>query len=386
MKSFVRFAACLAALTLIVPQATFGHEGHDHGAAPGAESMSTGPITLTEEASKNIGIQTMEADLVPLQNTLELVGRIQALPERQAKISPRAEGRVTEILVKIGDPVKVGQPVLRFQPITVGNPAVTLSSPIAGYVTRQDATIGQSLTTETVLMEIADYRQVLARAFMFEGPEMSQIKQGQPARVRLDAFPNDVFEGEVQRLDVGLESDSRTFDAYVLLDNPDLKLRPNMFATVNIALGEPQDALAVPRQAILGEMGNLFVFVQDDDTFERRNVVLGTKAGDQVEILEGVLPGDKVVIQGNYQLQFAYSVVKKAAAPAPNASENGKAAADAKPAEDDGHAPVTGRSEGAQQMLTLLNEGFAHLPVWAWVVAAFALGGFVFGFLLRRTA
>jgi hypothetical protein len=53
-----------------------------------------------------------------------------------------------------------------------------------------------------------------------------------------------------------------------------------------------------------GDLGNLFVFVRDGNSFERRNVVIGMKAGDQVEIVEGLLPGDLVVTEGHYQLQF----------------------------------------------------------------------------------
>jgi RND family efflux transporter MFP subunit len=189
----------------------------------------------------------------------------------------------------------------------------------------------------------------------FESPDLSLIKPGQNASVRLDVFRDRVFEGKVQRLDVGLERESRTFEVYVLLDNPELQLRPNMQASVSIAIGEPQEVLAVPQRAVLGDLGNVFVFVRDGNTFERRNVVVGMKSGDQVEIVEGVLPGDNVVIEGHYQLQFATSPAKQVAA-----------------AEDEhGHShdqPSTGLAG-------------KHLPGWAW-----GLGGLVLGALLTALA
>jgi multidrug efflux pump subunit AcrA (membrane-fusion protein) len=149
-------------------------------------------------------------------------------------------------LVKLGDRVTAGQPVLRFEPRTVGNPPVILNSPINGFVVRQEASLGQALNPDTVLMEVADYSQVLARGMTFESPDLSLIKPGQDARVRLDVFPDRIFEGKVQRLDVGLERESRTFEVYVLLENPELQLRPNMQASVSIAIGDPQEVLAVP--------------------------------------------------------------------------------------------------------------------------------------------
>ena len=74
---------------------------------------------------------------------------------------------------------------------------------------------------------------------------------------------------------------------------------------MRIALEDPLPVVAVPRRAILGSLGNLFVFVESSDgVFEKREIVAGIRSGDLVEIIEGVLPEDHVVTVGNYQLQF----------------------------------------------------------------------------------
>ena len=356
-----------AALALISTSTVFAHEGHVHGPESGEDAVVSGPIELTTETIRNLGIETVEANPAPLQRSLRLTAKIEGLPERQAKISPRSDGRVAEIFVKLGDRVTTGQPLIRFEPLTVGNPPVILKSPINGFVVRQDASIGQALTPETVLMEVADYSQVLARASTFETPDLSAIKVGQPAQVKLPVFGAEVFEGKVQRLDVALEKDTGTFEIYVLLENPELKLRPNMQATAMIGVGEAQEALAVPARAVLGDLGNYFVFVQTEEKqFERRNVVVGMRAGDQVEIVEGVLPGDKVVTNGNYQLQFAATAKK------PGEAEKAPAEAG-----HEGHDHSAGGSSGFS---------IKHLPTWMWALASFALGAFMFGFLFRRTA
>ena len=344
-------------LTALLPLAALAHEGHVHG--PGeTETVATGPVVLSDEAIKNLDVQTVEATLAPMQRTIGMIGRIEGLPERLAKIAPRAEGRVAEILVHLGDRVSAGQPVLKFEPRTVGNPPVILHSPINGFVVRQEASLGQALNPDTVLMEVADYSQVLARGMTFESPDLSLIKPGQNATVRLDVFRDRIFQGKVQRLDVGLERESRTFEVYVLLDNPDLQLRPNMQASVSIAIGEPQEALAVPQRAVLGDLGNLFVFVRDGNTFERRNVVLGMKSGDQVEIVEGVLPGDNVVTEGHYQLQFATAPAKSAEAADEHGHDHGGAA----------KAALAGK----------------HLPGWAWAIGGFLIGALVVVLTRRR--
>lgn len=314
---------------VLIPCICFGHAGHDHGPAVGENAGAGGPITLAEETIKNLEIRTVEAKLVPLQRSVTMAARIAVLPEKHALISARFDGRVGEILVKLGDPVKAGQTLLKGEPLTVGSPPVLLKSPIDGQLTRQAATLGQSFTAETVLMEVSDHRTIYAKGMTYEGLEMTNIKIGQRATVKINVLPEPVFTGTLASVDVGLEEDSKTFEVYALLENPDLLLRPNMQATLTVGIGPLQEVLAVPRRAILGDLGNHFVFVQDGNSFERRSVVLGLRSGDLVELLEGVLPTDLVVTQGNYQLQYATSIAKPAVG-----------AATSQGAEKSAHTPV----------------------------------------------
>lgn len=283
----------------------YPHAGEDHGPKVGDSGSSTGPIMLSAEAIKNLGVQSVEAKIEPLQKSLSMVARIEPLPEKDARISARFEGRVIEILAKIGETVKIGQPLLKLDPRQIGNPPVILRSPIDGSITAQNLTIGQTFSADTVLMEVSDNHKMLSRGITYESIELSQIKVGQEARILVDIFPGETFTGKVQRMDVGIERESRTFEVFVLVDNDNLKLKPNLQASMYIGLGEAQEVLSVPARALIGDIGNYFVFVQDKEIFEKRPVILGLRAGDRVEILEGVFPGEQVVVQGNYQLQYA---------------------------------------------------------------------------------
>ncbi len=317
---FIAFRALAFVAALLAPGLLYGHAGHVHGPSIGESAAVAGPITLPDETIKNLEILTVEANLTPLQKSVTMAARIEPLPEKHALISARFEGRVGEILVKLGDQVKAGQPLLKGEPLTVGSPAVMLKSPIDGQVTRQAATLGQSFNADTVLLEVSDHRQIYARGITYEGPELTNIKKGQPATVKINVLPEKVFTGTVEGVDVGLERESKTFELFALLENSELLLRPNMQATMTVGIGPAEEVLAVPKRAILGELGNYFAFVRDGNTFERRTVVLGMRAGDLVEVLEGVLPTDLVVTQGNYQLQYATGAPKPAdAAPAGSA-------------------------------------------------------------------
>lgn len=286
----------------------WSHAGHAHGPTPGEEEESSSSLTgveLSPSAIQNLGIQTEEALLGPLQKQLVLPARIEVLPEKNAQITARFEGTVIEPLVKLGEAVKKDQPLIKLDPVLIGNPPVIYRSPLDGYVTQSNLYKGSSFVVGDLLMQVSNYEQVLVRGTSYERAELQEIKVGDPVQMTQDIFPHEIFSGTIQRFDVGVERENRTSEIFALIDNPQLRLRPYQQATLFLGVGERTDILSIPQRAILGETGNLFVFVQEGNRFERRSVLLGIQAGDRTEILEGILPGEKVVIQGNYQLQYA---------------------------------------------------------------------------------
>lgn len=295
----------LAALALMLaPEGqALAHAGHDR--APGDEAAPGGvAVELSDAAIRNLGIETSPAALGPLSESITMPATIEYLPERYANITAKASGSVSELDVKVGDRVGKGQKLLTFAPVFIGSSPVALASPIDGYVVRQNVVIGQSLTPETVALEIADTSQLLARGVVYAPADAERIRAGQDAAVSAGRAGGPL-SGAVQRLDVGLSKDTRAFAVYALIDNPRRLLLANAAATLSVSVGDAREALTVPSKAVLGELGEYFVFVREGERFERRSVVLGRKAGERIEIIEGVLPDEQVVTVGNYQLQYA---------------------------------------------------------------------------------
>jgi len=297
---FLSYLFCLA----IAAQA-FAGPGHDHPAEPGQRGGLGGPITLTEIQQKNLGLQTVEADVAELVPTVNVPAVLVLPPERHARITAPFEGRVTGLLVKLGDHIKKDQPVLKVSPLLVGGPTLEIRTPLDGVVFDQAAVIGTAFTPETVLMQTGDYSELLAQGVFYQSPELTKIRMGQKVVLTLDVFPDEAFEGVVQRVDPGHEKASPFFHIYALVPNLGGKLHPNYRARMSIQTGEPQTVIAVPERAVLGNLGDRFVFVETEPGhYERREVLTGLKSGGRIEIVEGVLPGDRVVTVGNYQLQY----------------------------------------------------------------------------------
>ncbi len=300
MKKLFIISVCFMFLTSVA----IAGPGHDHGAPGESAGGPLDEIELTEAMIKNLGVQTSQATLQDVARTIDLNGNVEYLPERQAIISSKAEGSVAQIFVNSGERVNKGDPVLEIQPRLVGNPVITLAAPLSGFVIEQNIVQGEAVSPEEILMRIADISQVLVRGQAFEDLQQAGIRAGQKVTVTTPSFAGVLFQGTVQRVDATLSAGSRARGIIALVDNPQGQLLANMQAMLAVQTGDQNMALVVPQRAILGDLGNYFLYVREDNHFYRRDLVLGQKFGSLREIIEGVLPDEHVVTIGNYQLQF----------------------------------------------------------------------------------
>ncbi len=310
IASIVNRSRCwLAACVLLATSPfAFSHAGHDKAPGDDASGPVTGPIAISAEARKNLGLVTADADLRSVEKTLLVLGELQSIPSRNAAVSSRVAGRVLALFATNGESVKKGDPIVEIETLQLGDPPphVTYNAPIDGVVSDRDAVLGDAVEPSKHLMEVVDLSEIYAEGRLFEG-QVSAVKIGQSVRIVVESFPDETFTGKVERFDSQLDEGTRTLKVWVRIANKDLKLRPNMRARLSIVVDKAEEAIAVPLSAILGDAGNLFAYVQSDTdelVFERRPVVTGLRDDQYVEVSEGIFPGDKVVTVGNYQLQY----------------------------------------------------------------------------------
>ena len=309
------FFLCVLILAVQPGSRLLAHAGHDK--APGDDNAgpSTGPVSLTPEAVKNLGLKVETADLRTLEKNLSALGHVEIDPAHVVSLASRISGRVTRLEVKEGDLVAKGDFLLEIESRQSGEPPprIEFRASIDGTILDRHVFIGDSVEPDAHLLKIADLSSLYVVARIYEG-QISQIERNQKVRVRAEAYPDQIFEGTVEGHTAQLDPETRTLGVRVRVANPDLKLLPNMRATLNIVTAEADSVVAVPLSAVLGEAGNFFVFVQSDKdplSFVRTSVVVGQRDDRYVEIVEGVLPGSNVVTIGNYQLQYVPPAAKK---------------------------------------------------------------------------
>lgn len=188
-----------------------------------------------------------------------------------------------------------------------GDPArLVLRSPIVGTVVARSAHVGQSVEPSASLVQIVDLERLWLEAQVHER-EMRFVAPGQPVQLEARAFPGEVFRGKVDRIGDVLDEKTRAVKVRVSLPNPGHRLKPGMFATARIIgtrANEPRRMVAIPWAAIQEIDGHPAVFVRDGDLgFELRRVHTGERAGDLVEVLNGVKIGDVVVAEGSFLLK-----------------------------------------------------------------------------------
>jgi multidrug efflux pump subunit AcrA (membrane-fusion protein) len=307
----MRCSVISLAIALCLASPALAHEGEDHAAAPGTESAAgalSGPIEVSEVAQRNLGLAVAEAELRSVETTLRVIGEIQADPARSGTVSSRIAGRVTAVFAQEGERVEKGQGLVEVESLQLGDPPprARYASPVSGLVTDRHVVVGDDVEPNRHLLEVADLREVLAVGRAFEG-QIGDVSVGQKVRVRVPSYPSEIFEGAVERLGGKLDANSRSLAVYIRVANPDERLRPHMRATLSLVTGGAELALAIPKSAALGEAGNLYAFVQNEDRperFERRPLVLGVSNDQYVEVIEGLFPGERVVTEGNYSLQY----------------------------------------------------------------------------------
>ena len=177
--------------------------------------------------------------------------------------------------------------------------ALTLYSPVDGFVMTKNAVQGGRVMPSDTLFEIAGIRRVWVLADVYES-EAPHVRVGQTARMSLSYLPGRTWTGRVSFIAPVLEEKTRTVKVRVEFDNPDGTLKPEMFADVVLehSLGR---VLTVPDSAVLATGTRAIVFVaKADGRFEPREVKCGPKVDSSIEIREGLQPGEQVVTQANF--------------------------------------------------------------------------------------
>ncbi|MFO7894097.1 MAG: efflux RND transporter periplasmic adaptor subunit [Longimicrobiales bacterium] len=333
-----------------------GAGGHDHSAMSGGGGDELNPVRITEREARAIGVTFATVERTRLDRQVRTVGTVEYDETRLANVNPKVEGWVERLYVDFtGAPIRRGQPLMElYSPKLIsaqdelilarrlvdeaggeraqrnarellesarrrmaywdipeqeiarieeaGEPSrtLTLRAPASGIVVKKNVVEGARIMPGMNVFEIADLSTVWVEGEVFE-KDLSLAVEGQTADVTFEAYPGEVFEGEISYVYPSVSAESRTGRVRVALENPGLRLRPGMYANITLAVAGDHPVLSVPRTAVLHTGERAVVFVRHaDGTLMPHEVTTGLAAGDRIEVLAGLEEGQRVVSSASF--------------------------------------------------------------------------------------
>jgi Cu(I)/Ag(I) efflux system membrane fusion protein len=342
-------------------------QGHDHAASSGAAGDERLPVRLDAAAARRIGVRYATAERKVVDRTVRTVGTVTYDETRIADVNPKIEGWIERLYVDFtGAPVRRGQPLMAlYSPMLVsaqeelilarrlfdesaadpesraaerarqlleaarrrlaywdipageirrieetGTPTktLTLTSPASGIVVEKSVFEGGRISPGMNLYRIADLSTVWVDGEVFE-KDLGLVRERQPARVTVQAYPGETFRGTVAYVYPTVTVEARTGRVRVELANPGLRLKPGMYAEVELEIPSGGPRLVVPRGAVHATGERSWVFLQTSEgTLVAREVTTGLVAGGDIEILAGLEEGDSVVASANFLIDAESSM------------------------------------------------------------------------------
>ena len=318
--------------------------------AEGESSDVVGTVKIDPVVVQNIGVRTAIAKSESISRTIRTVGRVDFNEERMARLHPKVQGWIEELYVdKTGETVASDDILLSiyspqlvstqqeyllalnnlaalgespFEEIREGardlvkssrerlqfldvpehqieeletsreiKKSIHIHSPVDGTVLRIGVRQRQHVTPQQELYMLAD---------IYEN-EIPWVNVGDEVEMTLTSVPGKTFTGEVAYIYPYSEAKTRTTKVRLVFDNPDLLLRPDMFAEVKILSDTREKSVVVPSEAVVRSGGNPQIFVvREPGKFEPRTVRLGVESGGRVEVLDGVSDGEEVVTSAQF--------------------------------------------------------------------------------------
>ena len=170
-----------------------------------------------------------------------------------------------------------------------------IRAPFAGEVRERNVTQGQYLKVQTPVMVIVNADPLRVR---LKVPEKlaAWVRTGQIVTVTVEAYPDRSFSGKISRINPSVEQQTRSFEVEALIENRERLLKPGFFVKARIPSDNVVDALFVPQDALLYVYGVYKVFVVEGETVKEREVKIGDRTGETVEVIEGLSVTERIAM------------------------------------------------------------------------------------------
>ncbi len=267
------------------------------------------------EAGKVL-LRLRDADDVAKLRSLEAVAELSEITLNRDTKQLRAQAVAQAVVDNDTANLKNNEAQVEQQRAIVAKKALT--APFSGRLGIRQVDLGQYLGPGTTIVTLQALNPIYLD-FLLPQQSLERIKTGQPVKVKVDTFPDKIFFGKISSINPKVETSTRNVAVRATLENPELKLLPGMFATVDIDTGAPQRLVTLPQTAVTYNPYGSVVYLVDQSgkgpdgkprlTARQTFVTTGATRGDQVAILKGLKEGETVVTGGQIKLRNGSPIV-----------------------------------------------------------------------------
>lgn len=255
---------------------------------------------ISPEIAKGSGIEILTAGPSTIRETLTFYGTIKANAEREQTVRARYAGVVRTVTKRPGDRVTRGEALLTIESNDSLEP-YSIPSPIDGTLLERNVNPGEAIDASTALVRVADLSTVWAEFSVF-ARDLGRVRGGMAVGIR--AGDSDaVSASSISYVAASGHADSQTVVARAILRNSDARWVAGQFVTGEVVVSEVQAAVAVKPTALQNLNGAPTVFVQVSKVFDARPVTIGRRDKDTVQILSGLIAGDRYAGQNSYLIK-----------------------------------------------------------------------------------
>ena len=248
-------------------------------------------------------VRTAIAEKISLQDYVTTNGEVQT--QSSIEVFPAMKGTVVEIDVSLGSQVQKGDLIGYIDPSEPGAyyAKSPIYAPISGSILTSPVRTGQTVSVSSVITKIGDVDNLQISAKI---PEryVADLRIGQKAEITLEAYPSVKFGASVVRISPVVDSATRTKEIILNFDKKDSRVNAGMFAKVKLYTALYEGQIAIKQDALVNNSDKYYLFIVNDDgeTVRRSEVTLGKNVDAVYQILSGVNPGDRVVVEGTLTL------------------------------------------------------------------------------------
>lgn len=274
------------------------------------EAVESGAVLLViDPQRRQLEVAEAQAELARAEAELDVAKRNYQRTKRLSRNNVASEARLDEDRtreslarsVSVGAGARLGLARRALEDATV-------RAPFPGLIARRHVSVGEYLSTGTALFDLVALDPIEVE-FSLAEVDSSKVALGHPVKISIAPYPDETFAATVSMISPTIDTRTRTLRVKAQLPNPNGRLRPGLFAHIDLGVSERQGVIVVPEDAVVQRADGTVIFRLDaSERVERLLVETGVRVDGWVEVSRGLSPGDVVVVRGQARLDDGVAV------------------------------------------------------------------------------